>query len=40
MELDPKVSAKLASLIGVKDDEITLTSALTENIHKLISTFY
>jgi len=38
--MDKKVVQKLIPLIGADPEEVTLTSALTENIHKLISTFY
>lgn len=30
----------MSPLIGTYPEEITFTSGLTENIHKLVSTFY
>lgn len=40
LEADLKLSALMAPLLGSKPEEITFTSGLTENIHKLVSTFY
>jgi kynureninase len=40
LESDLKLSHLMAPLIGAKPEEITFTSGLTENIHKVIATLY
>lgn len=40
LEADLKLSNSMAPLLGAHPEEITFTSGLTENIHKLVSTFY
>ena len=38
--MDCEINSKLAKLIGALDEEVAVNSTLTENIHKLIATFY
>ena len=40
MKMEEKIRHKLAPFMGCKDHEIALVSGLSENIHKLLSTFY
>ena len=40
LEWDLKLSKMMAPLLGALPEEITFTSGLSENIHKVISTFY
>ena len=40
LEYDLKLSELMAPIIGAKPHEITMSSGLSENIHKLVSTFY
>lgn len=40
LDSDLKLSQMMAPLIGAKPNEITLTSGLTENIHKVLATLY
>jgi kynureninase len=40
INLDKKIVNKILPLIGAKEEEVTVCSALTENIHKLVGTFY
>eukprot|EP00347_Sterkiella_histriomuscorum_P012227 403369408 len=40
LEADLNLSNMMSPLLGTKPQEITFTSGLTENIHKLVSTFY
>ena len=40
IEYDLKLSKMMAPLLGALPEEITFTSGLTENVHKVVSTFY
>lgn len=38
--LSEKIGAKLAPIIGAKEEEVIATGSITTNIHQLVSTFY
>lgn len=40
LDAEPKLSKLMSPLIGAHPEEITFNSGLTENIHKLVATFY
>lgn len=38
--LEVKAANEMCKLVGALPEEVTLTSTLTENVHKILSTFY